>query len=224
MPDHRKQRHSAKLASKAAALLKRLPLLDTFVLVLPQNQARLFAAKAVVLPSVRTLIVSDTCSFAVHICPNLATLRGWAGDLPLGLDGPGQSIIESAPVILSLVELQLRQPWTRHLLELAHSAFPNLKKLGEIRPNSWYQAQESLSSLVPILARFAHLEKLFLVEVRNLDESERVAAEDNVAAMIIPCCSALKELWIGSTTRMEVVCQPYKNGHKRTWRRDTPQY
>ena len=208
-----------ELPWKLLNLLSRLPRLEKLTFIIPGPHINDFAdsiARAeLVLPNVQSLVVGPSCSIVTPLCPNLTTL---AQPYPLGHFIVHRTIdefkfFETQSILRNITTLELHQDWNPDLLRVALRIFPSVRSLSEIRPS---RPTHSIRNLVPILAQFEYLESLALAgplylgrEFRPLTyfmtKQESKQIEERVAAIVIPSCSKLRELWVGERSRAEIV-------------------
>ena len=209
--------------------------LEKLVLVVPEHHTAIFASEIAkaefALPAVRTLVVGPFCDFAVQLCPNVTTVssNGWSG-LHTKLGGYSdrahtRDLIKAAGKAPKVTRLEIMEWWQVDLVEAIHKALPHLTNLA--LDGGSYKA--GIAAFVPVLSRFQDLEYLALAnasalgvgfnpptcgniymgcggkKAREQIDKRRRGAVEKVAKMVAPVCPRLKNLWIGDTTRVEIV-------------------
>lgn len=209
--------------------------LEKLVLIIPEHHTAIFASEIAkaefTLPAARTLVFGPFCDFVIQLCPNVTTIAGnrWAR-LQTKLVNPSErehtrDLITAAGKAANVTSLEIMERWRVELVEAIHEALPQLTKLA-LHGGSY---KGGIAAFVPALSRFNYLESLALADVyalgvgfhpptcgnvyrgpRGKEVRERVGkecreAEERVARMVAPVCSRLDKLWIGDTTRAEVL-------------------
>ena len=184
------------------------------------------------LPTVRTLVVGPFCDFAVSLCPNVDTIssNGWVWLHPKSADRSARThtrrlIAAVGEVGVTLKRFEMMERWTVDLVEGLHDALPNLPRLS-LYGGSY---RGGIAAFIPVLSRFECLEYLALSgpsklgvgfepprcrnaysgphgeALRERVKREGEEANAKVANMVALACAKLKELWIGESTRVEIL-------------------
>ena len=196
--------------------------------------AGLFRDARVLLPTVDTLVVGAGCDFAIQHCPNVTAVAG-NGHRHYSLCGktedqqPLLDLISAVADARKLSSLEIMAWWKPDLVRAIHDSAPQLQ--GLVLDAGLYSGlyKHGIAAFVSVISRFDYLEDLAVgsvsqlsvgfrpprcgnayrgpggAEVRKRVKLDREAAEDKVAGMILPTCPKLRNLWIGNSTRVEVL-------------------
>lgn len=233
------------LPQRTAINLSNLSCLTTlsFNIACDQNARfqTVFQNRALLLPSITTLLLSPRADWLISHCPHVRTIaadiQSWRharlhDRVPSGLHLHALDFIRSASHAAKLQHFEVFSDTWEPCLEAILEAMPHLRSLGQVTGGY----DEGISNLFPLLSRFEGLRTLVLAEVHELrvgydpsgcgnvymgrhgeEYRQRVnrwrnESMRNVARDVFAAMSGLEVLWIGEYDKAVVKSRASSRG------------
>ncbi|KAI0337387.1 hypothetical protein BDW22DRAFT_1433361 [Trametopsis cervina] len=207
---------AAKLADTLDMISKAATRLETLRIEIEGYRMALFqaafAARGLMFPHVRRLIVSPSNHYMVDHCPNTTMLAGSDRFGPFG--EPKMALVEKAAALPDLECFALRTLWDGALLRLLGHTAMRVRTLLIAGSLGTLQTYESLSEPLLLLPSVEVLSIPTIVKLdagidtSNEDDDtensarQRREAEGRVASFVFDRCPGLKELWFDNAIQV----------------------